>query len=156
MRLRIVAVGRLRRSPEAALVEDYLDRFGKTGRAVGLGPAEVFEVEHRGGGGRAAEAKLLLRALPDTARTIALDERGDLMTSAQFASLIAGWRVDGIRDAAILIGGAGGLDPELCARADRVLSFGPMVWPHALARVMAAEQLYRASTILAGLPYHKS
>ncbi|MBC7132231.1 MAG: 23S rRNA (pseudouridine(1915)-N(3))-methyltransferase RlmH [Roseovarius sp.] len=155
MRLRICAVGRLRAGPERALVDDYLERFDRTGRALGLGPVSVHEVEDRRGGGRAAEAELLERAIPAGAAVLALDERGRMMGSPDLADSLARWRDTGRSDLAVLIGGADGLLPELRERADRVLSFGPMVWPHMLVRVMLAEQLYRAASILAGHPYHR-
>lgn len=157
LRVRIAAVGRLAaRAPEAALIQDYLGRFSQTGRALGLGPAEVTEVEDRRGGGRSAEAALLSRQIPDGAAVIALDERGRLLTSPDFATHLARFRDDGRSEAVFLIGGAEGLDPSLRDRADLTLSFGAMVWPHMLARVMLAEQLYRAATILAGSPYHRA
>jgi len=156
MRLRIVAVGRLKDGPERRLISEYLDRFGKTGRSLGLGPAEIVEVEDRKGVGSAAEARLLRRAVPEGAVLLALDERGTEMSSPEFAKRLAGWRDDGRRDLAVLIGGADGLDRALRSEADLVLSFGKMVWPHMLARVMVAEQLYRAATILSGSPYHRT
>jgi len=155
VRLRICAVGRLRAGPERTLVDDYLTRFDRTGRALGLGPASVQEVEDRRGGGMAAEAALLERAIPQGAAVVALDERGRMMRSPAFADCLAGWRDAGRSDVALVIGGADGLAPELTVRADLVLSFGPMVWPHMLVRVMLAEQLYRAASILAGSPYHR-
>lgn len=156
MRLHICAVGRLRAGPERALVGDYLQRFDRTGRALGLGPATEHEVEDRKGGGMAVEAALLERVLPAGARIIALDERGRMMTSPDFAALLARWRDDGCQDVAFLIGGADGLAPDLRARADAALSLGPMVWPHLLVRVMIAEQIYRAASILSGAPYHRA
>lgn len=155
MRVLICAVGRQRAGPERDLVEDYLARFDRTGRPLGLGPATVAEVEDRKRGGPVAEAALLARALPAGAATVALDERGRPMTSPRFAALLAQWRDAGRADVAFAIGGADGLDPGLRQRADLALSFGPMVWPHMLARAMLAEQLYRAATILAGGPYHR-
>ena len=156
MRLVICAVGRLRAGPERDLIDDYTRRFDRTGRALGLGPLSISEVEDRKGGGMAAEAALLDRALPASARVCALDERGKSLSSPDFADLLARWRDEGCGDAAFVIGGADGLDPALRARADTLLSFGPMVWPHMLARVMLTEQLYRAASILAGLPYHRA
>ena len=155
MRLRICAVGRLRAGPEKLLVDDYLDRLGKTGRSIGLGPAEVAEVEDRKGGGASGEAALLGKVIPEHSVTIALDERGKALSSPELAERLAGWRDAGQRHAAFLIGGADGLEKGLVRRSDLVLSFGAMVWPHMLARVMLAEQLYRASTILTGGPYHR-
>ncbi len=155
MRLHLCAVGRLRAGPERALVDDYLRRFGRAGRPLGLGPVHEHEVEDRAGGGPAAEAALLRRILPVGAATVALDERGQTLTSPGFAARIARFRDDGTADLGFLIGGADGLDPALREGADVVLSFGPMVWPHLLVRAMLAEQLYRATQILAGTPYHR-
>ncbi len=156
MKLRICAVGRLRRGPERELVDDYLTRFERTGRAVGLGPAELVEVEDKKGGGMVAEARLLESIIPSGALVVALDERGKLLGSPEFARKLGGWRDQGRRDVALVIGGADGIAPDLRAKADFKLSFGPMVWPHMLARVMLAEQLYRAANILSGTPYHRS
>ena len=156
MRVHICAVGRLRTGPEKDLVSDYLTRFDRTGRALGLGPAQLLEVEDRKGGGMAAEAVLLEKALPDGALVCVLDERGRVETSPDFAERLGGWRDQGRGDVAFVIGGADGIEPSLRDRADHALSFGKMVWPHILVRVMLAEQLYRAATILAGGPYHRS
>ncbi len=155
MRVHICAVGRLRSGPEKTLIDDYLTRFDRTGRALGLGPVKLFEVEDRKGGGMAAEAALLRKALPKGAALCTLDERGKRLSSPQFATRLAGWRDQGQGDLALVIGGADGIDPGLRAEADFSLSFGEMVWPHMLVRVMLAEQLYRAATILAGGPYHR-
>ncbi|MEL6510158.1 MAG: 23S rRNA (pseudouridine(1915)-N(3))-methyltransferase RlmH [Pseudomonadota bacterium] len=156
MRLHICAVGRLRAGPEAALTGDYLTRFDRTGRALGLGPAQVIEVEDKKGGGMAAEAALLRKALPKGAKLAVMDERGKVMTSPDFAKQLGDWRDTGTSDLAIVIGGADGIDSNLRQEADFALSFGKMVWPHMLVRVMLAEQLYRAASILAGAPYHRS
>lgn len=155
MRLHLCAVGRLRVGPERSLVDDYLQRLDRTGRPLGLGPATEHEVEDKRGGGMAAEAVLLAKSVPDGAALCVLDERGKTLTSPEFAQAIAAWRDGGRQDAAFVIGGADGVDPALRGRADLVLSFGRMVWPHMLVRVMLAEQLYRAATILAGSPYHR-
>jgi len=147
--------GRLRSGPERELIDDYLKRFDRTGRPLGLGPAVEHEVEDRKGGGMDAEATLLTRACPAGAVRVVLDERGDAMSSPEFAARLSRWRDAGAQDVALMIGGADGLAPALRDQADAALSFGRMVWPHALARVMLAEQLYRAATILAGSPYHR-
>lgn len=154
MKLKIAAVGRLRSGPEADLVSDYLDRFDKTGRALGLGPAMLQEVEAKKGG-MAAEGTLLERATAGCQPLCVLDERGKTLSSPAFAELLAKWRDEGRSEAAFVIGGADGIDPSLRAKADFSLSFGQMVWPHMLVRVMLAEQLYRAASILAGAPYHR-
>lgn len=155
LKIHICAVGRLRSGPERTLLDDYLDRFDKTGRALGLGPVKLHEVEDRRGGGMVAEAQLLAGVLPKGARICTMDERGKLMSSPEFAQQMARLRDDGTGDLAFVIGGADGIDPSLRGRADMSLSFGKMVWPHMLARVMLSEQLYRAATILAGSPYHR-
>jgi len=155
MRLHLCAVGRLRAGPERALVDDYLERTDRTGRPLGLGPVTEHEVEDRKGGGVAAEGVLLTKALPQGAALCVLDERGKTLSSPEFAQAIAGWRDAGRQDAAFVIGGADGVDPALRQRADLVISFGRLVWPHMLVRVMLAEQLYRAATILSGSPYHR-
>ncbi len=156
MRVHIIAVGRLRAGPEKDLVDDYLTRFERSGRALGLGPVRVIEVEDRKGGGMQAEAELLGKAVPDGAVLAMLDERGRVESSPDFAQRLAGWRDQGRGDLALLIGGADGIDPTLRAAADHSISLGKMVWPHMLVRVMLAEQLYRAASIMAGSPYHRA
>ncbi|EBA07649.1 hypothetical protein SSE37_13723 [Sagittula stellata E-37] len=149
-------VGRLKAGPERALIDDYVKRFDRSGRSLGLGPVRVVEVDDRKGGGMAAEAVLLRKALPSAAKVCALDERGAVMTSPEFATKLADLRDGGCSDLAFVIGGADGIDPGLRAEADFTLSFGAMVWPHMLVRVMLTEQLYRAASILAGAPYHRA
>ena len=153
MKLKIAASGRMRFGPEADLVTDYLARFEKTGRALGFGPITLQEIEAKKGG-MAAEAILLERAVSGSNPICILDERGKTLTSPQFAKLLGRWRDQG-QSPAFIIGGADGIDPSLRAKADTSLSFGPMVWPHMLVRVMLVEQLYRAAAILAGSPYHR-
>ena len=149
-------MGRLRAGPKRDLIDDYLMRFDRTGRPLGLGPALEHEVEDRKNAGMAAEAVLLARAVPAGAVLVTLDERGKVLSSPEFAAQLARWRDDGRQDLAFVIGGADGIDPALRTRADFSISFGAMVWPHMLVRVMLAEQLYRAATILGGGPYHRA
>lgn len=154
--MHLCAVGRLRGGPERDLIADYTQRFDRTGRALSLGPLIEHEVEDKKNAGMAAEAELLARAVPQGAVLVTLDERGRLLTSPEFAAQLARWRDGGRQDVAFVIGGADGIDPSLRARADFSISFGQMVWPHMLVRVMLAEQLYRAATILSGGPYHRA
>lgn len=156
MRAHVCAVGRLRAGPERALADDYYTRFDRTGRPLGLGPVAEIEVEDRKNLGMAAEAVLLERAIPTGAFLVTMDERGKVLSSPDFAAHLARWRDAGRQDIAFVIGGADGIDPSLRARADFAISFGAMVWPHMLVRVMLAEQLYRAATILGGGPYHRA
>lgn len=155
MRVHVCAVGRLRAGPERALTDDYYTRLDRTGRPLGLGPVAEIEVEDRKNLGMSAEAVLLERAIPTGAFIVAMDERGKILSSPDFAAQLARWRDAGRQDVAFVIGGADGIDPSLRARADFAISFGAMVWPHMLVRVMLAEQLYRAATILGGGPYHR-
>ena len=157
MKLHICAVGRMRAiDAERVVFDDYVTRFNRNARPLGLGPLTEHEVEDRKGGGMAAEADLLARAIPTGALLVVMDERGAVMSSPEFADQLAKWRDDGRQDLAFVIGGADGIAPALRAKADASLSFGRMVWPHMLVRVMLAEQLYRAATILGGGPYHRA
>jgi len=155
MRVFLCVVGRLRAGPEKTLIDDYLTRFDRSGRALGLGPARVVEVEDKKNAGMGAEAALLRKALPKGAVICTLDERGKVISSPEFAQKMAGWCDTGRQDLALIIGGADGIDPSLRAEADFSISFGKMVWPHMMVRVMLAEQIYRAATILGGSPYHR-
>ncbi|HZZ33624.1 MAG TPA: 23S rRNA (pseudouridine(1915)-N(3))-methyltransferase RlmH [Phenylobacterium sp.] len=153
MRITLLAVGRLARSAETELVKTYVERATNAGRSLGLGPVEVIEVESRKPG-KAAEAEVLRPHLSD-AHVIACDEHGPARPSRAFAEEIATLRDRGVRRLVFVIGGADGLDREVLAAANGKLAFGPQTWPHALARAMLAEQVYRAVTILAGSPYHR-
>lgn len=149
-------MGRLRAGPERDLIADYVQRFDRTGRPLGLGPFSEHEVEDKKNAGMGAEAELLARAVPTGAILVTLDERGRVISSPEFAAQLARWRDAGRQDVAFVIGGADGIDPALRAKADFSISFGAMVWPHMLVRVMLAEQLYRAANILSGGPYHRA
>jgi 23S rRNA (pseudouridine1915-N3)-methyltransferase len=153
LRISIVAVGRLARSPEVELVKLYAERATVAGRALGVGPVEVVETESRKPG-KAAEAEALKPHL-EGAHVIVCDEHGQARPSRLFAEEIAALRDRGVRRLAFVIGGADGLDPSLLEKAQGKLAFGPQTWPHALARAMLAEQLYRAVSILGRSPYHR-
>lgn len=136
--LHIVARGKIGRSPEAALVDRYLGRIAW--------PTRMSELPETGG--KAPEPAGLTR-------TVALDERGQVLGSAEFAAVLGRWRDEGVREARFLIGAADGHDAATRDAADLLLSFGRATWPHLLARAMLAEQLFRATAILAGHPYHR-
>lgn len=159
MRIGLFAVGRLKAGPEKELAARYLDRFAKAGPAIGLEAGRISEVAESRAGSAATrkreEAAMLEKALPEGAVLILLDERGKALDSPAFADLIAGFRDCGRRDLVIAIGGADGLDPTLHDRADATLCLGKLTWPHQLVRILIAEQLYRAVTILSGHPYHR-
>ena len=155
MKISITAVGRLRNSPEKELVDDYLSRFSKLSKPFGLSLKPVIEIDDKKGGGPMSEAKLLMKSFQRDSKIIALDERGVTLSSKEFAKYLSGWAAGGVGYCNLVIGGADGLDKSLLEKANLKISFGKMVWPHMLARVMIAEQLYRAATILAGSPYHR-
>ena len=138
MLLHIIARGKIGRSPEGELTSRYLKRISW--------PTKVTELPDRGG------------QLPESAAntiTVVLDERGKALSSMEFAKKLAGWRDTGRREVRFLIGAADGHDEASKREADLLLSFGPATWPHMLARAMLAEQLFRATSILANHPYHR-
>ncbi|MFN4090592.1 MAG: 23S rRNA (pseudouridine(1915)-N(3))-methyltransferase RlmH [Alphaproteobacteria bacterium] len=152
MRLLIAAVGRARAGPATDLYADYARRLAW--------PLELREVELRQHlpppKSKAREAELLLAAVPAGGRVVALDEAGRALDSAGFATLLGRWHDESVSHATFLLGGADGHGDAVRVAADLVLSLGPMTWPHMLARVMLVEQLYRATTILSGHPYHRA
>ena len=160
MRITVHAVGRMKSGPERELAARYSDRFSKAAGPLGLnaGPLiEVAESRARDDRQRGREEAARLRALRDAgARIVALDETGKSLTSQDFSNLIAHERDTGTRELVFAIGGADGHDPAVLETAAAVVSFGRMTWPHQIARIMLAEQLYRAATILAGHPYHRA
>jgi 23S rRNA (pseudouridine1915-N3)-methyltransferase len=159
VRITIDAVGRMKSGPERELLDRYLDRAGKQGRSLGITRVEVHEtVESRAARAddrKAEEARALLAGVAAETAVIALDEGGEQMTSETFARWI-GRRIDEGRDLALLIGGADGHGAAVADRADLVLAFGALTWPHQMVRILVAEQIYRATTILTGHPYHRA
>lgn len=159
MRLAIAAIGRLRAGPELELLEDYAARIRAVGRTQGFTRLDIREFEAPKGlpaeERRVRESALLLDASAG-ARRVILDERGENLSSGAFAALLAKWRDEGVPDVAFLVGGADGHEKSLMAKADLALAFGKATFPHLLIRLMLAEQLYRAMTILAGHPYHRA
>ena len=134
----IIARGKIGRSPEAELTDRYLKRI--------QWPTKVTELPDQGG---------FLPNAPPNSVTIILDERGNALSSMALAKKLESWRDNGRREARFLIGAADGHEEELRGKADLLLSFGPATWPHMLARAMLAEQLFRATSILANHPYHR-
>lgn len=159
MRLLIAAAGRLKAGPERELFARYLERANAAGKALALAPVDVVEIPEstaRSAAKRKAdEAGALLAAIPAKAKLVALDERGKSLASEDFANRLARFRDDGAACAAFLVGGADGLDETLRKKADLVLAFGAATFPHQIVRILLAEQLYRAVTILSGHPYHR-
>ena len=159
MRLYLSAIGRLKAGPERDICARYLERAQAASRGVGLTGVEMREADEsrarRPEDRKAEEAGALIQTIPAGARLVVLDERGKAMGSEAFAADVGVARDGGAAGYAWLIGGPDGVDPALRARASLVLAFGAMTWPHQLVRIMAAEQIYRAITILSGHPYHR-
>ena len=159
MRLLIAAVGKLKQGPERELFAHYLDRAEAIGRKISLAPLSAIEVaEAKAATAQArmeAEAKTLLAKLPSSHRLICLDRGGDQLGSEEFAEALAKFRDGGAQGLAFFIGGADGLGLAAQFKADRIVSLGPMTLPHGLARIVLAEQIYRAGTLLTGHPYHR-
>jgi len=139
MKLHVVARGKIGRSAEAELVDRYARRIAW--------PFQITELPETGG---------TVPPAPSPVRQVLLDERGRQLTSEEFAALLSRWRDDGVREARFLIGAADGHGDAARDKADLLIAFGAMTWPHMLARTMLVEQLWRATSIIAGHPYHRS
>ena len=161
MQLLILAVGKGRTAPEHLLARDWLARLPQSGGVMSGGSMSggIIEVESKlppGPKRTDDESQRLVRAIPDGAALAVLDPRGKDHSSEDMAALIGDWQDQGRQTACFAIGGADGHNDLLCDRADRLIAFGRATWPHMLCRAMLAEQLYRASAILAGHPYHRA
>ena len=153
-------MGRLKAGPERDLARRYVERIGQIGRSVGLDAPDVIELDEsrarRPDERKRDEAAALKNAIDPRLAIFALDEGGKAMSSEAFAGAIGRRRDEGAAGIAFVIGGADGLDPGFLAEAHMKIAFGAMTWPHQIVRVLLAEQLYRAATILAGHPYHRA
>ena len=160
MRLLVAAIGRLKQGPERELAAWYRQRAETAGRPLGLRDVEVTEIResraHDAERRRVEESIALANAIPDGAIVVVLDQRGVSLDSPALAALLREWRAEDRAAACFIIGGADGLASSLLDRAKVRLAFGAATWPHQLVRIMLLEQLYRAGTILAGHPYHRS
>jgi 23S rRNA (pseudouridine1915-N3)-methyltransferase len=158
MRIVVAAVGRLKRGPEQDLGERYRERAVKSGRGIGLRSLDVVEIAEsraRDAQRRMLEESIALaNIIPKGAATVLLEPRGEAIDSNALTARLRGWNDSG-RDVAFVIGGPDGLAPTLSDQADLHLAFGALTWPHQLVRIMLLEQIYRATTILSGHPYHR-
>ena len=154
MHITLISIGKLKSGPEKDLVDDYVNRFNKAGPGIGLRSLKLVDLAS--GGGLSSEGERLLSALPSGAKTIRLDEHGPQLSSVKFSNRIAKWRDDGQGELCFLIGGAEGYSDAVRDASPETLAFGPQTWPHRLVKVMLVEQLYRAVSLQAGLPYHKA
>ena len=160
MQLSIIAIGQMRGADEMPLVEDFQRRIEASGRQLGISSLSFLELRAKrgltGGEKKRSENALIADALARrNGPLIVLDEAGESLTSRAFTDQLQGWIERGDSDVTFVIGGADGLDDKIRARADMVLSFGPMTWPHMLARVLLCEQIWRSVSILTRHPYHR-
>ena len=159
MRIVVAAIGRLKRGPETELAERYRKRAEQGGRALGLRSIEVVEIRESRAEDverRMLEESIALASIvPQDGVVVLLDERGEALDSANFASRVAQWRAANVPALVFMIGGADGLSPSLRDKARLRISFGAVTWPHQMVRVMLLEQIYRTTTILSGHPYHR-
>ena len=152
MRVSILAVGQMRGHDEAPLYDTYAKRIAQAGRQIGLDGLHLTEIKEQANANEKLAAFLNERP---NAFIVALDEVGKEMCSRDFAQKIGAWRDDGAREVIFVIGAADGLDEAMRQKANMCLSLGRLTWPHMLARVLLAEQIYRAISILSGHPYHR-
>ncbi len=152
MKIVIAAGGKFRSDAEKTLYERYIQRLPWKTSLIEVDDKRSKDNVRR----RGTESQKLLEAIPEGAIVIPLDESGTALSSTKFANKLGKWQDQGLRDIVFLIGGADGLDSVVLDRANLVLSLGPMTWPHLLVRGLLAEQLYRASTVLSGHPYHRA
>ncbi|MFZ1815020.1 MAG: 23S rRNA (pseudouridine(1915)-N(3))-methyltransferase RlmH [Rhizobiaceae bacterium] len=159
MRLAIFATGRMKSGPESELLQRYLDRSRKSGRQLGIQAVEIREfaesrkalpLERMG-----EEAATMLAARPAGSRLVILDERGQDLNSAAFSGYLRKCLETGIPDLVFMIGGPDGHGRAAIEAADLSIRLGSLTWPHQIARILLAEQIYRATTILSGHPYHR-
>ena len=136
-------------------MDDYLRRAAALARGTGFRDVVEDEVETRGRADRAAQTRAILDGIPNGATLVLMDERGKSLTSAAIAKRLSDWRDDGVGELYFLVGPADGYDPALLPATASRWAFGTQTWPHKLLRVMLAEQLFRALSILAGTPYHR-
>lgn len=160
MRIIVAAIGRLKHGPEAALSERYAKRTKQTGRNLGLREIEIVEIKEsraEDAGKRMLEESIALaNIIPQRAAVALLDANGENLDSVSLATKLAQWRADDRPAVVFMIGGADGLAASLRDKAELRLAFGAATWPHQMVRIMLLEQLYRATTILTGHPYHRA
>ncbi len=157
MIISLCAIGKFKKTEsEQALTLDYIDRANVTGRGLGLSPVRLLEYDTKiNAPHKEKESALILENISQSAFLIVLDENGANLKSREFAKLIEHQKDIGTKEIIFAIGGAEGHGEALKNRANQIISFGKLTWPHKLVRTMAAEQIYRAINIIAGTPYHK-
>ena len=159
MRFTLSCVGKMKSGADKDLFDRYVDRARKTGRGLGIGDVVLKELPEsraqRADDRKSEEAGNILQAVPPGARLVVLDENGKNLTSPAFSNKLETWKDEGVPEIVFAVGGADGHGQEVLGRADLKLALGAMTWPHQIARILLAEQIYRAMTIQSGHPYHR-
>ena len=155
MKITLRAAGSLKSGPERDMVDDYIKRAAHMSRQLGITDISEHEINIRSAKSREDETAAILGGLAPTDLLVVLDERGKAFTSRDLAKKIANWRDEGEKHIVFVIGGADGFEPKALPANAIKFSLGQQTWPHKLVRVMIAEQIYRALSILAGTPYHR-
>lgn len=155
MKITIRASGLIKNGPEREMIDDYLRRANGLGRAQGVSAIVESAIDTRKAKSRSTETDMILAPVKHDAKLVILDERGKALSSRQMAKQISDWRDEGIHHLVFAIGGADGFDPAALPASTVKWSFGTQVWPHKLVRIMIAEQVYRALSIIAATPYHR-
>lgn len=160
MRFTLSCIGRMKAGADKDLFDRYLDRARKTGRGLGITAVAVNEMPEsraqRAEDRKAEEAKILLNTLQAGACLVVLDENGSNLSSDAFSRKLEAWKNEGVPEVVFTVGGADGHGADVLQRADMKLALGAMTWPHQIARILLAEQIYRAMTIQSGHPYHRA
>ncbi|MET1413432.1 23S rRNA (pseudouridine(1915)-N(3))-methyltransferase RlmH [Roseibium sp. HPY-6] len=160
MRFTLSCIGRMKAGADKDLLDRYIDRARKTGRALGVSEITLNEMAEsraqRASERKNEEAAALLNSLSNGAKLVTLDENGRHLTSKDFSRKLENWRNDSVPEIVFAIGGADGHGQDVLSRADLKLALGAMTWPHQIARILLAEQIYRAMTIQSGHPYHRA
>ncbi len=155
MKISIIAVGKIGNSIEAELVNRYINRFNKLNKLIGLNLLQIIEVDEKKYRTKSQQAKKILEIIKSGSNVVIFDQKGKSVSSENFTRYLTNHRDSGIKIQVFIIGGAFGLSSSLYEKADEIFSLGKMIWPHALARVMITEQIYRSASIILGNPYHK-
>ena len=155
MRIILRAGGIIRSGPEREIIDDYMQRAQGLARGTGFLSVEEQQVDLRAAKSRFEETNTLLGKIPVGAKLVIFDERGKTPNSRQISKKFADWRDDSISQLVMTIGGADGFEPSAIPNGTTLWAFGPQTWPHKMVRMMAAEQIYRALSILARAPYHR-
>ncbi|GAB2185321.1 23S rRNA (pseudouridine(1915)-N(3))-methyltransferase RlmH [Roseibium sp. LAB1] len=159
MRFTLFCIGKMKAGADKELFDRYIDRARKSGRGLGITEVSLTEMPEsraqRADDRKTEEARGIVAALNAGARLVVLDENGKNLTSPAFSRKLEDWKDEGVPDVVFAIGGADGHGQEVLGRADLKLALGAMTWPHQIARILLAEQIYRAMTIQSGHPYHR-